>query len=74
MDSWSQRSALESAKTLLRTELAHGPRPAREIETAAAELQLSSTTMKRARKALGVKSERAGGVGPNGWWELRLPD
>lgn len=63
--------AMQEAKDLLRDELANGPRPAADIEALAEDRGISTTTLKRARKALKVVSTK-----PDfeGGWMWRLPN
>lgn len=64
-----QSQALEAAMTWLANQLANGARPAQFIEEAAAKEGFSESTLKRAKKELGVKSHRPSFDG--GWqWEL----
>lgn len=67
-----ERSALGEARAWLRAELADGPRPAKEIEAAAAARGFSTVTIVRARKAEGVVSRKA--RGRNGGWMWSVHD
>lgn len=57
----------------LRDALKDGPVRASEIERAATSEGYSEATLKRARKQLGVKSQRVGGTGDKGYWSWTLP-
>ena len=61
--------ALQEAKAFLRDILADGPIPAEDGEEAARAHLISKITLKRARKALGVVSNRSGGLGGEGHWQ-----
>jgi hypothetical protein len=68
-------SALAEAMDFLRQELfAAGWVAARSIQQHARELGISDSTLKRARRQMGIESKRQGGVGKDGWWSWRLPD
>jgi hypothetical protein len=62
-----ESSALEEAVAFLRVELAQGPRPAREIEAAAAQASISESTLKRAKPIAPVVSKK---VGDRWLWHL----
>ncbi len=51
-----ERSAIDEAKAFLRAELAAGPRSVAELKTAAARATISETTLKRAKRELGIRS------------------
>jgi len=62
-------SALDEAKEFLREILAGGPVPAKEVDESAREAGISRATLRRAKKAQGVKSGKDGQRGP--WkWEM----
>jgi putative DNA primase/helicase len=67
-----ERGALEEACDVLRTILADGPLPAREAEREARSAGLTEATIRRARKAVGIRSERVGGLGKAGAWQWSL--
>jgi AAA domain len=52
------RSKLSEAEALLRAELGDGPRPVSELRTAAHELGISITTLERAKKQVGARSDK----------------
>jgi putative DNA primase/helicase len=56
-----ERTARQEAMALLWAMLKDGPRPAREIYAAAKELEISATTLKRAKELLGVQTVQANG-------------
>jgi hypothetical protein len=68
-----ERSALSEAMEVLRTILASGPMPAKEAEREAMLAGCAQITIRRARKALGIKTARAG-FGPGATWMWALPD
>jgi hypothetical protein len=61
----------ERAIAWLVEQLSAGPRPAQELLNEGMALALEETTLKRAKAALGIRSERRG-FGPGGrfWWHL----
>jgi len=62
-----QQSALSEAKGFLLQELGEGPVAAEQVEKDARRAQISMRTLKRAKRALGVRSRKQGNV----WfWEL----
>jgi hypothetical protein len=69
-----QPSAVEAAEEFLRSLLADGPVPQREVQAAAREAGISMSTAKKAKRELGVQSVavRVEGVrGVQGWsWSL----
>jgi hypothetical protein len=69
-----ERGALDEAVDFLRVELAAGPRPARAIQRDAKDAGVRPETLKRAKKQLGIKSSREGGVADQGAWFWRLPE
>jgi hypothetical protein len=62
--------ALQEAKEFLREALGNGPVAAREIEEAARQNCISERTLRRARKALGVRHDKGGF---KDGWEWSLP-
>ena len=64
---------LEEAKAFLRLQLAAGPQPARAILKSARVAGISTRTLHRAKDALGVMPERAGGYGAHGKWTWYPP-
>jgi hypothetical protein len=66
-----RRSALSEAKAFLFQELAGGPVDAERVMKDAREADVSERTLKRAKRELGVGSEKEGGDGP---WSWVLPD
>lgn len=68
-----ERSERTDAEAFLSDALADGERPAIEVSREARSLGISDRTLARARKALGVRSERRGGTGADGAWYLSLP-
>ena len=62
-----QKSALSEAKEFLSQELGDGSVPAERVEDDARGAQISMRTLKRAKRALGVKSRKRGDVW---YWEL----
>ncbi len=70
----SEGGRLEAAADWLAAELEDGPRPAREINRAARAAGYGPATLKRAKRRLGVRSERTGGIAEEGAWQWRLPD
>lgn len=53
-DSMPESSAVGQAKTFLLNQLANGPLPAKEVESAAAAVGISFSSLKRAKKASGI--------------------
>jgi hypothetical protein len=71
LGSEDERSAIQEAEEFLRDYLSDGARqPAAEIYREAAKLRIADTTLKRARRKLGVETEKAGF---NRGWEWWLP-
>jgi putative DNA primase/helicase len=70
--------ARTEAEDFLRTILANGERLAKEIEAEAKEAGISWRTVRRAQKALGIRSyrkaESGDGLGKAGHWYWSLPD
>ena len=72
-DNGDQRLAIDDAREFLEAELADGPRLADEITKAAAAGSISEMTLRRARKALGVRSKKQGFGAEGRWlWEMDL--
>ncbi len=63
-----RRSAREEAMEFLRDTLAAGPVRSEEVEKAARAGKISESTLKRAKKDLGVVAKKEGGNGPWSWW------
>jgi hypothetical protein len=63
-----EASAAVEAADWLREALANGPIRARQGEKDAKELGFALTTVRRARKALGIGSRRVDGLGDKGFW------
>jgi len=70
----SDGGRLDAAADWLAAELEDGPRPAREITKAAKAAGYSPATLKRAKRSLGIRSERVGGLADDGAWQWTLPD
>lgn len=64
-------SQLDEAVEFLRESLAGGPMPYTELESEATAAGISKATLRRARKRLGIKSQKTGGQ--SGHWEWSLP-
>lgn len=62
------RSKLEEAISFLEAQLAAGPRLSTELETEAIAHGISKSTLKQARRALGVTASREGYSGDGRWW------
>lgn len=60
------------AEAFLREVLRDGPAPSSEVEAQAEARDISESALKRARKSLGVLSEKEG-VGKDGRWMMSLP-
>lgn len=74
LPSGEERTQLEEAIEFLRAELEGGGRYlATDILRAARQVGLSEPTIRRARRKLGVETERTGGVAEKGYWEWWLP-
>jgi hypothetical protein len=68
-----ERSALDEAVAFLTEELGEDRvMDAKVVQKAARDAGISDRTLKRARGAVGVVSERIGGIGPEGHWTWRL--
>ncbi len=69
-----ERSVLEDAKEFLAEVLADRPVSAEQVEVDAENAGISKSTLRRAKRLLGVKSERvSGGNEGRGYWEWSLP-
>jgi AAA domain-containing protein len=67
-----ERGALRDCKEVLAEFLASGvPRTSREWDREYREAGFSEATARRAKRELGVRSERVGGIGGKGGWVLR---
>ncbi len=64
-----EKSELEEAKAFLRDELSDGPMWAKQVFKDATDAGVKDMTLRRAKSALGVKSEKIGTEG----WQWRLP-
>lgn len=64
--------AKDEAEAFLRAALREGPRPAAEVDAEARGLSIAKSTLKRARRELGVESIRKG-YGTGGLWLWALP-
>jgi hypothetical protein len=69
-----ENSKLDAAADWLAAELEDGPRPAREIARAAQAAGHSRTTLNRAKRSLGIRPQRIGGLADDGTWQWALPD
>jgi hypothetical protein len=65
--------AQATAKAFLEQMLAHGARPEKEVEAQVKQAGISTTTLNRAKKALGVMSQPVYMEGKIAWWEWYLP-
>jgi putative DNA primase/helicase len=64
-----RKGALQEAKDFLRDALKNGARSATEVEAEAEGEGISERTLRRARKALGVRTQKVGM--PGAWvWQL----
>lgn len=72
----SHAGAVDSAEHYLTELLANGPRPTKDIEALCEERMLSTSSVDRARRKLGVVARRSPGRDgkPRGEWMLELPD
>ena len=66
-------SKLEAALDLLRKTLSEGAEPEEKLQDAAKAQGISKATLRRAKKALGVQSEKVG-IGKNGYWLWSLTE
>jgi excisionase family DNA binding protein len=78
VDQRRQREELAARRALkplawLRTLLADGPKPKRDIEEQAEEAGFSERTLFRAKARLHIDAVRIGGLGAGGSWLWRLP-
>lgn len=71
---WDRNSARAQAENFLRNALADGPIAAKTVESDAEGEGISEATLRRARKSLGIKPARAGGLGDLGHWVWSLPE
>ena len=71
-DDPEEGGALAEAVDVLRTILADGPMAARAAEREAHDAGITRSTLHRARKAAGVRSDRIGGLGKAGAWQWSL--
>jgi hypothetical protein len=60
-------------RAFLEDVLADGPRSTKDVIAEAKDVGLTGSQIKRARKALGVKTHRVGGLGSDGCWVMELP-
>ena len=67
----ARTTKISEATAWLHSYLGDGPHPQREIVAAAKAAGISGTTLKRAKRLLGVESERQPNLGP---WSWRLRD
>lgn len=65
-----ERQAVDEARGFLLAELAEGPVGAKQVKKAAADAGISEASLRRAKTALKVKSEKEGMEGP---WSWSLP-
>jgi hypothetical protein len=70
MESATSKAARKDARAFLQEFLDHGPLPTNEVIDAGKAHGIAPRTLERARKDMGVKSERRGGR--RGRWYLRL--
>jgi putative DNA primase/helicase len=63
-------SALAEACEFLRQELDAGPKPSKQVDASARDAGVTTASLKRARKELGVKARKDG----TGRWHLELPN
>lgn len=70
-DQQREPSKLEQTIRVLESELADGPKPVAELQTKAAELRVSETTLERAKQDLGLLSRKPG---LNDGWAWELPE
>jgi RecA/RadA recombinase len=71
-DSAPESGALEEAKEILAAILVDGPVPAKTAQSEARQAGVSDATLRRAKEALGVGADRAGGLGASGRWYWSL--
>lgn len=72
--SGADKPARAEAEDFLRDFLAEGPAPQKDVKEQADAAGISWATIKRAKKTLGVKAERSGGLGTAGRWQWSLPN
>jgi hypothetical protein len=70
-DAEDTKSALDEACEFLQAELRDGEKLAKDVQTAARVVGIKPDTLKRARKALGVRKRKADGQ--KGQWWMALP-
>jgi hypothetical protein len=63
-----ERHAIDDAKDLLLTVLADGPVASSQVKAEAKSAAISDITLRRAKAALGVVSQKEGMTGPWVWW------
>lgn len=68
-----ERSLTDDAKQFLLTELADGAVSSKTVQKAADDAGISRATLRVAKAALGVESERIGGISDRGAWTWKLP-
>jgi hypothetical protein len=73
-DDGEEKGAMGEAMAMLRAELADGPRRVEEINRIATKLKISDSTVKRARRRLGVIAESSHDGERIRVWTMRLPD
>lgn len=67
-----ERYARDDAEGFLEDQLARGPVPATTLLDEARKVGIAEKTLKRAKKRIGVTSERTGGIGSSGAWVWRM--
>lgn len=65
-------SSVERCEEIVRTMLADGPVPAKEIEAAIAAEGISESSLKKVKEKLGIRSTKKGG--PKGHWTWSFPN
>ena len=65
--------AIRVARDFLSDVLMEGPQLTEVVEKMAKERGISDATLRNARKLLGVKAFRTGGLGKDGAWSVQLP-
>ncbi|MGA2929558.1 MAG: hypothetical protein ABSG43_26925, partial [Solirubrobacteraceae bacterium] len=68
VDGDAEQSAMAEAEEFLRTELATGSKLAQSVQGAARDVGISSETLKRAKRNLGVEVSKNGFQGPWKWY------
>ena len=71
--SQGENGALGEAMEFVRMELMNGGRTAKGMEAAATDAGISQSTLRRARKQLGIKPRKEGKPGEPGQWIWELP-